>query len=201
MSFSEKDPGSDPEISEDSLRLALERLGSGTAKRSAATTQRKPSSDQRRRRFVQEGQVVVEHHQPSRAAMRAPVTVGEDQGEELSRLRNLLRLEQRRAEDVQRELSDLQGQQRTLETHLMHEKLHVTELEKKGRESAQLLHEAQIQITQLREEALMLRRQLDVALADAHAVTRRARGPGRPRRVELADPTGQEPEPVQWWKD
>lgn len=201
LSFSEKDPGSDPEISEDSLRLALERLGSGTAKRSAATTQRKPSSDQRRRRFVQEGQVVVEHHQPSRAAMRAPVTVGEDQGEELSRLRNLLRLEQRRAEDVQRELSDLQGQQRTLETHLMHEKLHVTELEKKGRESAQLLHEAQIQITQLREEALMLRRQLDVALADAHAVTRRARGPGRPRRVELADPTGQEPEPVQWWKD
>ncbi|GBQ11046.1 hypothetical protein AA21291_0671 [Swaminathania salitolerans LMG 21291] len=102
---------------------------------------------------------------------------------------------------MQRELSDLQGQQRTLETHLMHEKLHVTELEKKGRESAQLLHEAQIQITQLREEALMLRRQLDVALADAHAVTRRARGPGRPRRVELADPTGQEPEPVQWWKD
>ncbi|WP_438382010.1 hypothetical protein ABHV46_14135 [Asaia sp. BMEF1] len=198
--FYNKDTNHDGELSEDSLRLALERLGTKSNKRHTQGGHHKVAPDQRRRRFVQEGQVVVEHHQLSRASLRAPSSQGEDHGEELSRLRNLLKLEQRRAEDAQRELGNVQVQLRTLETHLVHEKLHVTELKAKCAEVEQTLLEAQVELARLREET-QKRRVEPVASGEEAAEPVIKRGRGRPPRVKETAVVSRDPEPVRWWKD
>ncbi len=196
-----KDERSESEISEDSLRLALERLGANNRKRPNHTMHPKPSSEPRRRRFVQEGQVVVEHHQGSRATQRVSAAPGDDHAEEMNRLRNLLRLEQRRAEDAQRELGDAQVQLRTLETHLVHEKLHVKELKSRCADVEQALLDSQVIVERLREQVAVPKAAAERVAASGEIVVRKTRGPGRPPKVRPPiDPAG-EPEPVQWWKD
>lgn len=192
----------DTEISEDSLRLALERLGAKQPRRSSSPTQSKTGSDPRRRRFVQEGQVVVEHHQTSRTSQRVASVQNDDQGEEIARLRNLLKLEQRRAEDAQRYLNDAQVQLRTLETHLVHEKLHTKEIKTRCSEAEQALLEAQAQLIQLRE-AMAHRKSPAVRSVDesAEATIVKPRRPGRPPKPRPVVETSEEPEPIQWWKD
>jgi len=198
--FYNNDTNQDGELSEDSLRLALERLGSKSNKRHSQGGHQKVAPDQRRRRFVQEGQVVVEHHQLSRASLRAPSSQGDDHGEELSRMRNLLKLEQRRAEDAQRDLGNVQVQLRTLETHLVHEKLHVTELKAKCAEAEQALLEAQVELSRLREETQKRRVELVVA-AEGTVEPILKRGRGRPPRVKEVSVVSGDPEPVRWWKE
>ncbi|GBR07226.1 hypothetical protein GCM10007207_24080 [Asaia siamensis] len=198
--FFNKEVNQEAELSEDSLRLALERLGNRSNKRPAQQAHKKIVPDQRRRRFVQEGQVVVEHHQVSRAALRSSPVQSDDHSEEIARLRNLLKMEQRRAEDAQRDLGDMQVQLRTLETHLVHEKLHVTELKTKCAEAEQALLEAQVQLSVLREESQ--KRHVEPAgPADETAEPVVKRGRGRPPRVREVPAMAGEPEPVRWWKD
>ncbi|WP_122049373.1 hypothetical protein [Asaia bogorensis] len=199
--LSNKDDRSENEISEDSLRLALERLGSGGRKRSSHNIPPKSSAEPRRRRFVQEGQVVVEHHQGSRSTLRTAPSPGDDHAEELSRLRNLLKMEQRRAEDAQRELGDAQVQLRTLETHLVHEKLHVKELKTRCADVEQALLDSQILVERLRDQALTLQTPSDHPEATGESVEKKTRGPGRPPKIRPPVAPSSEPEPVQWWKD
>ncbi len=199
--FLNKDQSPDTEINEDSLRLALERLGAKGNRRQAPLTHKKSPPDQRRRRFVQEGQVVVEHHQSSRTAQRLTSPQSDEQGEEISRLRNLLKIEQRRAEDTQRELSDANVQMRTLETHLVHEKLHVTELKTKCAEIEQALLEAQVQLSRLREEAASQKRTVERDVIAAEAPVVKKRGPGRPPLARKPETRTDDQEPVRWWKD
>jgi len=197
--FYNKDTSQDGELSEDSLRLALERLGAKNNSKPLSGGHKKSVPDQRRRRFVQEGQVVVEHHQVSRGALRANAVQSDDHSEELTRLRNLLKLEQRRAEDAQRDLGDVQVQLRTLETHLVHEKLHVTELKTKCAELEQTLLEAQVQLARLREDSQKQR--AETAEDNLVAPQPVKRGRGRPPRIREAAPLSDEPEPVRWWKE
>lgn len=184
------------------MRLALERLGARQSRRPSPPTQSKSGSDPRRRRFVQEGQVVVEHHQPSRASQRIASVQNDDQGEEIARLRNLLKLEQRRAEDAQRNLSDAQVQLRTLETHLVHEKLHTKEIKTRCSEVEQALLETQVQLAQLRE-AMADQKSPAVQAIDgiAEVTVARPRRPGRPPKPRPVVEISEEPEPIQWWKD
>jgi len=198
--FYNNDTNQDGELSEDSLRLALERLGSKSNKRHSQGGHQKVAPDQRRRRFVQEGQVVVEHHQLSRASLRAPSSQGDDHGEELSRMRNLLKHEQRRAEDAQRDLGNVQVQLRTLETHLVHEKLHVTELKAKCAEAEQALLEAQVELSRLREEN-QKRRVEPVVAVEGTVEPVIKRGRGRPPRIKEVSVASGDPEPVRWWKE
>lgn len=192
----------DTEISEDSLRLALERLGAKQPRRASSPVHSKPGSDPRRRRFVQEGQVVVEHHQTSRASQRVASVQSDDQGEEIARLRNLLKLEQRRAEDAQRDLNDAQVQLRTLETHLVHEKLHTKEIKARCSEVEQALLEAQVQLAQLREAAADRKSAVSQAGDEGvEAAVVRPRRPGRPPKPRPVVEISEEPEPIQWWKD
>ncbi|MFC0501179.1 hypothetical protein ACFFGM_06555 [Asaia krungthepensis] len=183
------------------MRQALERLGAKGNKRPVAISHKKSLPDQRRRRFVQEGQVIVEHHQASRTAQRLASPQSDEQGEEISRLRNLLKVEQRRAEDAQRDLSDANTQLRTLETHLVHEKLHVTELKTKCAEAEQALLEAQVQLTRLREDAAVQKRVAEKEASVTEALGQKKRGPGRPPLVRKVETGADEQEPVRWWKD
>ncbi|BAT19275.1 hypothetical protein Asbog_00987 [Asaia bogorensis NBRC 16594] len=199
--LSSKDDRTENEISEDSLRLALERLGANNRKRPGHVTHTKSSPEPRRRRFVQEGQVVVEHHQVSRTTQRAAPATSDDQSDEINRLRNLVKLEQRRAEDAQRELSDAQVQLRTLETHLVHEKLHVKELKTRCADIEQALLDSQVMVERLREQAPAPKMAVErVAPSGAEGV-KKTRGPGRPPKVRPPVDPSNEPEPVQWWKD
>lgn len=184
------------------MRLALERLGAKQSRRPSSPTHSKSGSDPRRRRFVQEGQVVVEHHQTSRASQRVASVQNDEQGEEIARLRNLLKLEQRRAEDAQRDLNDAQVQLRTLETHLVHEKLHTKEIKARCSEVEQALLEAQVQLTQMREamadQKSHAAQQVDGA---SEVVVVKPRRPGRPPKPRPVVEVSEEPEPIQWWKD
>lgn len=206
--FNSSEERTDTEISEDSLRLALDRLGARTPRRSSPSSHVKNSSEPRRRRFVQEGQVVVEHHQTSRTAQRAASVPNDDQSDEINRVRNLLKLEQRRAEDAQRELADAQVQLRTLETHLVHEKLSAKELKTRCAELEQSLLEAQMQLSQLREAAIEPKAAAVQAGGDVTTtheetplVADRPRRPGRPPKARRAEEFAGEPEPVRWWRD
>lgn len=144
--------------------------------------------------------MVVEHHQLSRASLRAAPIISDDHAEEVSRLRNLLKVEQRRAEDAQRDLNDVQVQLRTLETHLVHEKLHATEIKKKYAEVERSLLEAQGVISRLREEAELRKPKVELESGEP-TPERKTRGRGRPPRVREETVTSGEPEPVRWWKE
>ncbi|WP_245824850.1 hypothetical protein [Neoasaia chiangmaiensis] len=179
---------SDQDLSEDALRQALARLGS-TRKRATNSPNPRPTLENRRRRFVQDGQVVVEHH-ASRHTVRGNGPSTEDQ-EEIERLKNLVKLEQRRCEDGQRQLHDVQVQLRSLETRVAHADLHVKELQDFVRD-----RDAKIAVLTAQIAA-----RAKPANQDEEPVERRS--PGRPRirpaPVEVAARDDGEPEPVKWW--
>jgi len=129
------------DMSEDALRQALARLGGGAAPKQnfnrpkPVQTHSEPRHDfrhdQRRRRFVQDGQVVVEHHAASRGGAVGARTAGSspEEHEEIDRLRQSVKREQRRCEDGERQLAEARVAIRGLETRAAHAALHVQELD------------------------------------------------------------------------
>ncbi|WP_068168794.1 hypothetical protein [Neokomagataea thailandica] len=201
----------DQQVSEDKLREALARLGAGSGKSANKPSRPVQQTPERRRRFVRDGQVVVEHQstgRPMSGRMQAVRAAGgPEEHEEIERLRQSVKREQRRCEEVERHVGDLKGQLRTFETREAHTKLQILDLSKS-------LRDAQDQIQSLKSE-------LHRAREDAVAASRRSPRPvGRPRKyplpeqvsVRLTEPAAraveqvpskaqEAAEPVQWWKD
>jgi len=173
---------------EDKLRQALARLGAGASSRSS-----KPrpvtSTPERRRRFVRDGQVVVEHQGGRGITARNPSQ--EDQ-EEIERLRQSVKREQRRWEEAERSLTEVRSQLKAFETREAHAKIQISELNRELRENQDAIQTLKASLHQAREQA-------------AEAARRAPRPVGRPRKepvqetVAADDVDMAEQEPVQWW--
>lgn len=215
----------DQQVSEDRLRAALARLGTGSVNqergnhdrgrpekaRPDKTPRQATPTPERRRRFVRDGQVVVEHASRSVGARNAhggahnggphggvhhAAHYAESQ-EEVERLTQAVRREQRRGEEAERLLSETRAQLRSFETREAHAKIRIDELTR--------------DLRQCREEMAALRVALHEAQEAAHAHERAPREPAR--RVERAAPSSgrtrraapprqlalDAEEPVQWW--
>lgn len=191
----------EPELNEDALREALGRMGSG--KKNGGTADRKlrnapPTGDVRRRRFVQDGQVVVEHHQPSRTTHRSTGAPQIEDSAELDRLKASVREEQRRYEESQRRLQDVQTQMRSLETRAVHADLRIKELQAflQERDAAIMNLRARLAVTAVNEDVRASEiENTSTTVVAAPAPARR----GRPRKVVQPDTAVREPEPVKWW--
>ncbi|GBR01962.1 hypothetical protein JK203_10925 [Gluconobacter cerinus] len=188
----------DQQVSEDKLREALARLGSGSSRPQKA----RPitPTTERRRRFVRDGQVVVEH-QASRGFAQRSNAPSQDDQDEIERLRQSVKREQRRWEEAERYLAEARTQLKTYETREAHAKIQITELNRHLREHQDQIQSLKAQLHQSREQA-------------AEAARRSPRPVGRPRK-EVQDETVvkkvekaaveapavllDEPEPVQWW--
>lgn len=196
---------SEKEVSEASLRKALERLGAGQqqGRRSSGAGSGMPhrsAPENRRRRFVQDGQVVVEHHQPSRHAMRTAASVNTEDQQEITRLRQLLKIEQRRAEDGARDVHEAQAQIRSIETHLVHAKLHAQELEGVVKEKDSIILDLNVRL-QMQAEQLQARA-VQTQEDPIEEVKIQVRKPRKKRvAAETTVEAEDEPQPVQWWKD
>ncbi|MBB2204929.1 coiled-coil domain-containing protein [Gluconacetobacter takamatsuzukensis] len=196
------------EVNEQALRLALSRLGSKhSSSASPAQSPARPGARpfdaaQRRRKFVQDGDVRVEHHvlnRPTARAMHAP----QDDGGEIERLRQQVKLIQKQRDDADRACHDAQASLRTMETRIGHADI--------------VLAEAQAGLASRDEEILTLRSSLSAARAEIARLTEelshprtRAAAPApqppkpalapRPRRAPApAEMVEDEPEPVKWW--
>lgn len=173
---------------EDKLRQALARLGAGASSRPS-----KPrpltTTPERRRRFVRDGQVVVEHQGSRGIVARNPIQ--EDQ-EEIERLRQSVKREQRRWEEAERSLMEVRSQLKAFETREAHAKIQITELNRELRENQDAIQTLKACLHQAREHA-------------AEAARRSPRPVGRPRKeaapaaAEMAEMEVVEQEPVQWW--
>lgn len=194
------------EVNEQALRLALSRLGSKSstpaspAQPTLRTANARPfDAAQRRRKFVQDGDVRVEHHalnRPTARAMHAP----QDDGGEIERLRQQVKLLQKQRDDADRASHDAQTNLRSLETRIGHADI--------------VLAEAQAGLASRDEEIRALRASLSAARAEIarlteelSAPTTRAAAPQpprpapvpRPRRAPAPEMIEDEPEPVKWW--
>ncbi|GBQ26284.1 hypothetical protein ACLRDC_11355 [Gluconacetobacter sacchari] len=194
------------EVNEQSLRLALSRLGSKQSAPAApaASTLRANArpfdTAQRRRKFVQDGDVRVEHqalNRPTTRAMHAP----HDDGGEIERLRQQMRLLQKQRDDADRACQDAQASLRSLETRIGHADI--------------VLAEAQAELASRDEDIMALKSSLSAARAeiarlkeDLSASNARPATPApakpailRPRRAPAPAPETieDEPEPVKWW--
>ncbi|MBS1101780.1 hypothetical protein JK202_01905 [Gluconobacter sp. Dm-62] len=173
---------------EDKLRQALARLGAGASSR-APKSRPVTATPERRRRFVRDGQVVVEHQGSRGIAARNPSQ--EDQ-EEIERLRQSVKREQRRWEEAERSLMEIRSQLKAFETREAHAKIQITELNRELRENQDAIQTLKASLHQAREQA-------------AEAARRTPRPVGRPRKevapeaVEMAGTEVSEQEPVQWW--
>lgn len=186
----------DQQVSEDKLREALARLGSGSSSRSQKPRPVTPTTE-RRRRFVRDGQVVVEH-QASRGFNQRNNGPGQEDQEEIERLRQSVKREQRRWEEAEKSLTEIRAQLKAFETREAHAKIQITELNRDLRDHQEQIQSLKAQLHQAREQA-------------AEAARRTPRPVGRPRKVAveddvmvadepvLADVETNEPEPVQWW--
>lgn len=203
----------DNESDEEALRNAILRMGLGN-KRSNATPSFRPSSDNRRRRFVQDGEVLVEHHAPSRAQSRTPASSNTEDQAELNRLQLQFNVEHRLREDTQRQLTEVQNQLRAMETRAAHAELHVKELQGTLRErdaSIAELHRAALQRMQAPLPAAPkppenetpisdLTETASPAIASPAAVPKRAKPARKVIRPKLEKKTEDtEQEPVKWW--
>lgn len=189
---------------EDRLRQALARLGAGQSdrnknkQRTITTPRVAPVSAERRRRFVRDGQVVVEHQGGRGIGARTPV---QDDQDEIERLRQSVKREQRRWEEAEQSLGELRAQIKAFETREAHAKIQIGELNRELREQRDMIQTLKASVHQAREQA-------------AEAARRSPRPVGRPRKevvpcVEtsaiavaedmVADIETGEPEPVQWW--
>nr|WP_294917274.1 hypothetical protein [uncultured Neokomagataea sp.] len=204
----------DQQVSEDKLREALARLGAGSGKSSNKPSRPVQQTPERRRRFVRDGQVVVEHQstgRPMSGRMQAVRAAGgPEEHEEIERLRQSVKREQRRCEEVERHVGDLKGQLRTFETREAHTKLQIVDLTKALRDAQDHIQALKSDLHRAREEA-------------AEASRRSPRPVGRPRKHPLPASAVSRPaaertvdagmdvapsnaaydtaEPVQWWKD
>lgn len=193
------------EVNEQALRLALSRLGSkqstpASSAPSAPRANARPfDAAQRRRKFVQDGDVRVEHHvlnRPTARAMHAP----QDDGGEIERLRQQVKLLQKQRDDADRASHDAQTSLRSLETRIGHADI--------------ILAEAQAGLASRDEEIRALRSSLSAARAEIARLTEelstprtRAAAPQpprpapvpRPRRAPAPEVIEDEPEPVKWW--
>lgn len=173
---------------EDKLRQALARLGAGASSRTPKSRPVPPTAE-RRRRFVRDGQVVVEHQGGRGIAAR---NAGQDDQEELERLRQSVKREQRRWEEAERSLTDVRAQLKAFETREAHAKIQISELNRELRENQDTIQTLKASLHQAREQA-------------AEAARRTPRPVGRPRKeaapqiVEMPEAEGAEQEPVQWW--
>ncbi|MBB2202751.1 hypothetical protein [Gluconacetobacter tumulisoli] len=194
------------EVSEQSLRLALSRLGSKRGASAPSPTAapspaprlpRAHDPAQRRRKFVQDGEVRVEHHATSRPTPRT-LHIQADDGGEVERLRQQIRHEQKLREDAERTAHETQASLRSLETRIGHADIILaetkSEIESRDDEIQALkasLLTVRAETSRLEAELAQLRRQ---ATPPAPAPVR------RPRRttVRIEEPED-EPEPVKWW--
>ncbi|CAI9121678.1 hypothetical protein [Brytella acorum] len=192
----------EPELNEDALREALGRMGSGRKNGGGADRKLRsaapPTGDVRRRRFVQDGQVVVEHHQNSRATHRAMAAPQVEDHAEIDRLKAAVREEQRRHEESQRRLQDVQTQMRSLETRAVHADLRIKELQAflQERDIAIMNLRARLAVTVVKEDVRAVELENDAATTVAAQPQVRR---GRPRKVAQPDMATSEPEPVKWW--
>lgn len=174
---------------EDKLRQALARLGAGASSRTPNKSRPVPPTAERRRRFVRDGQVVVEHQGGRGIAAR---NVGQDDQEELERLRQSVKREQRRWEEAERSLGEIRSQLKAFETREAHAKIQISELNRELRENQDTIQTLKASLHQAREQA-------------AEAARRTPRPVGRPRKepapqvVDVAEAEIAEQEPVQWW--
>lgn len=193
------------EVNEQALRLALSRLGSKQSA-PASTSQATPraaarpfDAAQRRRKFVQDGDVRVEHHVLNRPAARAMHAPQEDGGE-IERLRQQVKLLQKQRDDADRASHDAQASLRSLETRIGHADI--------------VLAEAQAGVASRDEEILALRASLSAARAEIARLTAELSAPRpraapiqqpkpapvpRPRHAPAPEAIEDEPEPVKWW--
>ncbi|MEJ5153971.1 hypothetical protein WH240_02000 [Gluconobacter wancherniae] len=183
----------DHQVTEDALRQALSRLGSGRSQNARHAQQ----PQERRRRFVRDGQVVVEHQNSRNAVPRVAI---QDDQDEIERLKQSVKREQRRCEESERHLGEARAQIKVLETRAAHTRIQVTELSKELREHQDIIQTLKAQVHQARELA-------------ATAAQRSPRPVGRPRKERPEQPVideapvavsvpvkaKAEPEPVQWW--
>lgn len=193
------------EVAEQALRLALSRLGS---KQSAPASPTQPTlranarpfdAAQRRRKFVQDGDVRVEHHALNRPTARA-MHAQQDDGSEIERLRQQLRLVQKQREDADRACHDAQASLRSMETRIGHADI--------------VLAETQAELANRDEEILVLKSSLSAARAEIARLVEEISPPKtRPAAVHSVKPVREprvrhvsappviedEPEPVKWW--
>ncbi|MCQ9154147.1 hypothetical protein [Acidomonas methanolica] len=174
-------------MNETAVLEALNRFGSGRKRVAAAPQPIRAGSENRRRRFIQDGEVVVEHHAVSRGAPRQPAPAQDTS--EIDRLKASLRREQRRSEDAERQLGDLQTQIRSQETRAVHAELHVKELQQTLRERDARIAEL---IGQIHTQKISYEAALDAAKVRA---PRSKPSPTTPREMT----ENGEPEPVKWW--
>ena len=222
--FSKPEKSQEEASEEESLRSALERMGSSHQSRAQAVQRAQGDGNQlRRRRFVKDGDVQVEKHslagikpralasvQASGTARTVHFSSGSTGDSELVHLRRLLATEKKRVEEASRLIEDMQHTNKALTTRQVHADLEVTELKVKLEEAetkvvaqTRIIRGLQWDLERCEEEMHGLRKRLD------------AKPRGRPRKevsaapvVEKdfesesnADVTDSEPQPVKWWKD
>lgn len=143
------------QLTEDSMRQALERFGSGKKKETSfkmSSSGERFSQDAahkalfksgsqnegkrqnftpRKRRFVEDDAVIVEHHSSLRASQKTHSSQGRSKlegAQEIYELKQILRQEQRKLREAQEETKEFQQKTRSLETRIAHYHLQVEEL-------------------------------------------------------------------------
>ncbi|MDF7675048.1 hypothetical protein PT277_06910 [Acetobacteraceae bacterium ESL0709] len=194
----------DTQFTEQSLREALERLGSRSDrspshKSGGEVSGRQPYAGNpfmsgpsvKRRRFVNDGSVVVEHRNDlgrhSRKAVLSAKTVADRSdnsgSEEVAQLQQVLTQEKQRTLAAESEVERLKIKLRALETRLAHYQLQLEEREKK----LTLLKDDNVRLKMMRDKR---------AISANEEAARRA----RVRRLTLPlSESGEEQEPVKWW--
>ncbi|GBR32463.1 hypothetical protein AA0488_2551 [Kozakia baliensis NRIC 0488] len=132
--------------------------------------------------------------------MRTAASVNTEDQQEITRLRQLLKIEQRRAEDGARDVQEAQAQIRSIETHLVHAKLHAQELEGAVKEKDSIILDLNVRL-QMQAEQLQARA-VQTQEDPIEQVKIQVRKPRKKRvAVETTVEAEDEPQPVQWWKD
>lgn len=210
----------DMQFTEQSLREALERLGSRTHKEPShepvsvvgETVNQRPyyagntimnGNTAKRRRFVNDGSVLVEHRKDlgrsgrkGAAKIMAERPAHEDRREEILQLQHCLSQERERVLILETGAEDLRRKIRSLETRLAHYQIQLEEREK----SFKLLKEENSRL-KLRKAYETMKPSVSDGFADESLgkTVRRGRKP----KIMAAFPAQSdgEQEPVKWWSE
>ncbi|MXV44718.1 hypothetical protein GS501_06650 [Saccharibacter sp. 17.LH.SD] len=201
----------DSHLTEDSLRQALSRLGAEGHRSEQQDNSRQeggsPSAMRsgvmrgggqsfgRRRRFVGDDNVIVERPLQSRAAHHRQVgrssnaAANDQERDEIKRLQQLVKQEQRRHFDAETEIEELKNRLRNIETRVAHFRMQADE---RSRE-----------LRQQQEETIRLRAELMRVSENNKRAERRKmeEKTSHPTPASFKEMRVDDQEPVQWWKD
>lgn len=188
----------DSQLTEDSLRQALSRLGANNERSSrhqssirSSNSERESVSFPRKRRSSNEHSVIVEHSPQSRRSQsryqsdaRIENTHVHELQNDVVRLQRELRDEKRRYREAQGELETLKRRFQSVETQLAHYHIQADE-QQKALESQQ-------------QENIRIKSDLEHARGQDKVVARRQK---RKKNIVTSVDAENELRPVQWWKD